>query len=254
MTDHRPRVPRPTQETAQAATDATLPTDRLIRWSTIAVVVAVAAGAGVVSYGHAYELVHAHGESGTAAWVVPATVDGLMYASGMVHLQAARYRIRAHWLAHVGLWGGILATIGANGAHGLGHGWIGALVSAWPAAALIVSYELLMKLIRAGDSRGDDTSDGHDKASGGQCRHPVAEDAEEAALIKVIHARDCLGEPATLTRVAAAFKVDRKKLGQLAAGRATPVESEREQEPQTEPAAHTVNGRAAAGATPGDSV
>jgi hypothetical protein len=43
---------------------------------------------------------------------------------------------------------GVLATIGANLAHGLGHGPIGALVSAWPALALAGSFELLMTLIR----------------------------------------------------------------------------------------------------------
>src|SRR5712671_2276106 len=43
-----------------------------------------------------------------------------------------------------------MATIGANLAHGLGHGPIGALVSAWPALALAGSFELLMTLIRTG--------------------------------------------------------------------------------------------------------
>ena len=37
----------------------------------------------------------------------------------------------------------------ANLAHGLGHGPIGALVSAWPALALVGSFELLATLIRA---------------------------------------------------------------------------------------------------------
>jgi len=43
---------------------------------------------------------------------------------------------------------GIVATIGANLAHGLGHGPVGAMVSAWPALALVGSFELLMLLIR----------------------------------------------------------------------------------------------------------
>jgi hypothetical protein len=42
-----------------------------------------------------------------------------------------------------------LATTGANLAHGIGHGPIGALISAWPALALAGSFELLMTLIRA---------------------------------------------------------------------------------------------------------
>ena len=226
--------------------------DRLIRWSTIGVVLLVALGAGVVSYGHARELVHTHGESGTAALVVPATVDGLMYASGMVHLQAARYKIKAHWLAHVGLWGGILATIAANAAHGLGHGWIGALVSAWPALALIVSYELLMKLIRTGARKGTDPAGAHDVPGDERCWHPVAEDAEEAALIKLDHYQNCLGEIPTRTHLSTAFKVDRKKLGKLIDGRAQQPQPEPQQEPETAPAAHTLNGHAHVAAIGGD--
>ena len=40
--------------------------------------------------------------------------------------------------------------VGANLAHGVGHGPVGALVSAWPAQALVGSFELLMMLIRTG--------------------------------------------------------------------------------------------------------
>lgn len=43
---------------------------------------------------------------------------------------------------------GIVATVGANLAHGISHGPVGALVSAWPALALVGSFELLMMLIR----------------------------------------------------------------------------------------------------------
>jgi hypothetical protein len=50
----------------------------------------------------------------------------------------------ARWL--LGL--GIVATLAANVAHGLGHGLIGAAVGAWPAVALVGSYELLMMVIR----------------------------------------------------------------------------------------------------------
>jgi hypothetical protein len=43
---------------------------------------------------------------------------------------------------------GIAATLAANVAHGFGHGWAGAVVAAWPAVALVGSYELLMLIIR----------------------------------------------------------------------------------------------------------
>ncbi len=53
-------------------------------------------------------------------------------------------------LAVWSLGAGIVATVGANLTHGVGHGPVGALVSAWPALALVGSFELLMMLIRIG--------------------------------------------------------------------------------------------------------
>ena len=44
---------------------------------------------------------------------------------------------------------GVTATLAANVAHGLGHGPSGAVVAAWPAVALVGSYELLMVVIRS---------------------------------------------------------------------------------------------------------
>jgi hypothetical protein len=124
--------------------------DRAIRWTTALVVVAVALIAAYVSYHHAYELVSRHGEQGITARVVPLTVDGLVLASSLVLLHTARQRSerRLSILAWSFLALGIAATLGANVAHGLGHGPIGAVVAAWPAAALVGSYELLVSLVR----------------------------------------------------------------------------------------------------------
>jgi hypothetical protein len=191
---------------------ATTEPDALVRGSTIVVVVFVALGAAFVSYRHAYDLVHAHGESGLSAAIGPATVDGLIYAAGMVLLSAARRRTRPPRLAYVGLWLGIAATIGANVAHGLGHGPIGALVSAWPAVALIISYELLMRLIRSGRDEVADAQPEPVAADAPPCPHEVAATVQDAAVNAFLHARDCLGEETSQRRVAAAFKVDRKKL------------------------------------------
>jgi hypothetical protein len=38
------------------------------------------------------------------------------------------------------------ATLAANVAHALGHGPVGAAVAAWPAIALVGSYELFMTI------------------------------------------------------------------------------------------------------------
>src|SRR5712692_2169573 len=125
-------------------------TDKLIRVTTAFAVAAVAAVAAVISYRHAYELVRSHGEPGLTARLVPFTVDGLIWAASMLILDANRHNRPVPALARWCLGAGIVATIGANLAHGLGHGSIGALVSAWPALALVGSFALLMTLIRTG--------------------------------------------------------------------------------------------------------
>ena len=53
---------------------------------------------------------------------------------------------------------GIAATLAANVAHGLGEGPVGAVVGAWPAVALVGSYELLMMIIRAAQLPGTGTA------------------------------------------------------------------------------------------------
>jgi hypothetical protein len=123
--------------------------DRAIRLSTAAAVLAVAGIAAYVSYWHAYAVVRAHGESGITARLEPATIDGLVYASSMVVLYAARHRVPVPSLARWLLALGIVATLTANMAQGWSHGPVGAVVAAWPAVSLVGSYELLVWLIRA---------------------------------------------------------------------------------------------------------
>jgi Protein of unknown function (DUF2637) len=138
-------------------------TDRLIRSTTGLAVAIVAAVAAVISYRHAFELVTTHGETGLTARLVPFTVDGLIVAASMLILDANRRGRRVPALAHWCLAAGIVATVCANLAHGLGHGAIGALISAWPALALAGSFELLMLLIRAehqtAEERSTDTAE-----------------------------------------------------------------------------------------------
>jgi hypothetical protein len=122
--------------------------DRAIRLSTAAAVLAVAGIAAYVSYWHAYAVVRAHGESGITARLVPATIDGLVYASSMVILYAARHRIPVPSLARWLLGLGIAATLTANMAQGWTRGPAGAVIAAWPAVSLVGSYELLVWLIR----------------------------------------------------------------------------------------------------------
>jgi hypothetical protein len=174
-------------------------TDHVIRWSTAGAVLGVATVAAVASYEHAYDLVRLHGESGWTARMVPLTVDGLIYASSMVMLDSARRKTPVPALARWLLGLGIAATLAANVAHGLGHGLIGATVAAWPAVALVGSYELLMMVIRGSQLPPDGRSEtGHDA-------DPLQEEAaelfaEELAMdrlpsVRAIRAQLHVGQP-----------------------------------------------------------
>ena len=121
--------------------------DRVIRFTTAAVVCTVAAFAAVVSYSHIYGLGRAHGQDGTAARLLPLSVDGLILAASLVLLHEARNDRDAR-LARFMLWLGISATIGANIACGAGYGLLGALISAWPAVAFIGTVEIATQLVR----------------------------------------------------------------------------------------------------------
>ena len=72
----------------------------------------------------------------------------------MVLLDAARRQVAAPRLARWLLAAGISATLAANVAAGLHFGPVGAVVAAWPALALVGSYELLMLIIRS-EARAD---------------------------------------------------------------------------------------------------
>ena len=135
--------------------------DRGIRLSTAVAVLAVAGIAAYISYWHAYAVVRAHGETGITARLEPATIDGVVYASSMVVLFAARHRVPVPSLARWLLGLGIAATLTANMAQGWSHGLVGAVVAAWPAVSLVGSYELLVWLIRTSGTAEHEPPTGH---------------------------------------------------------------------------------------------
>ena len=76
--------------------------------------------AAYVSYWHAYAVVRADGESRVTARPESATIDGLVYASSMVVLYAARHRVPGTLLGPLAARLGIAATLTANMAQGWG--------------------------------------------------------------------------------------------------------------------------------------
>jgi hypothetical protein len=136
--------------------------DAVIRVLAAVVVVGVAAFAAVVSYSHIFDLGVHHGQSGTAARLLPLSVDGLIAAASLVMLHAARNQLPVPWLARICLAGGVGATVAANVAYGLPFGWLAAVVSAWPAVAFVGSVEMAVRFVRDGRhfaAGGDRTSD-----------------------------------------------------------------------------------------------
>ena len=106
----------------------------------------------------------------------------------------------ARWLLGVG----IAATLAANVAHGLGHGPIGAAVGAWPAVALVGSYELLMMVIRGAQQTAQGGSPETEHAAAEMPAALQVQAVEEFAddvtagcppSIRVIRARLYVGQP-----------------------------------------------------------
>jgi len=190
-------------------------TDWLIRVTTALAVVAVAGVAAIISYQHAYELVTSHGETGLTAHLLPFTVDGLIWAASMVVLDASRQRHPVPPLAKWSLAVGIMATISANLAHGLNHGPIGAMVSAWPTLALVGSFELLMLLIRSHNKpRAYDSIGGtshHEITAAGQ-DEPI-EVSPKLTLEQRVQAWH--GEGRSQRAIARELNVDRRKVKQM---------------------------------------
>jgi Protein of unknown function (DUF2637) len=175
--------------------------DRWIRRSTSAVVVAVAAFAAVVSYSHIYALGRSHGQSGTDARLLPLSVDGLILAASLVLMHEARRRRTAPGLARAMLGLGVSATVAANVAYGVVYGWLGALISAWPAIAFVGSAELAISLA----NRATEESPG---AGAGAVPSRVPTDAESAAA-RAFEASLLGGNPLTQNALTSRFNITR---------------------------------------------
>jgi len=152
--------------------------DRLITWAMAAAVAVVAIDAAIVSYSHIYALATGQQGSGTETGIqprlLPLSIDGVIVEASLVLLYAARHKLKTPRLARFMLSLGIAATVAANVAHGLpssllppvAHVVIAALLSAWPAGALIGSVEMAMSLVGATQAVADDSDDADDRPEG----------------------------------------------------------------------------------------
>ncbi|MBL7492500.1 DUF2637 domain-containing protein [Frankia sp. AgB1.9] len=118
-----------------------------IRLATVAAVVTVALIAGIVSYRHMAGVAREHGEDRVTAAIVPISVDGLIVAASLTLLADSRAGRRRSPLPYALLALASTASIAANVMHAEPD-LAARLIAAWPSAALIGSYEMLMSQIR----------------------------------------------------------------------------------------------------------
>ena len=121
-------------------------------WVIYLTALAVAAFAFTVSYSHIYDLGYAHAQSGVADRMLPLSVDLLIVAASLVLFRQSRGPVPetwlARWLPRIVMWSGIAATVAANVAYGLPHGWLAAVISGWPGAAFVGVVEMVMVAVR----------------------------------------------------------------------------------------------------------
>ncbi|MEV6157960.1 DUF2637 domain-containing protein [Nonomuraea sp. NPDC052129] len=215
------------------------------------VVLAVAAVAAWVSYWHAVAVIEKYGaEDEMSAHLVPATVDGMIYASSMVLLWCARYRLKVPSLARWALALGVAATLAANILHGIERGPLAAALAAWPAIALVISYELIMWVVRSGRELADrvyDAGEPERAYDAGQSEGALVEPAPlSAPSVPSGHSDQALRVPQPGPEVHATPQID--------PGEPTQETGERRSAPaEPEPAATRADQDASAGETRADS-
>ncbi|MGH3223483.1 MAG: DUF2637 domain-containing protein [Streptosporangiaceae bacterium] len=155
-----------------------------------------------------YGLGRAHGQDGTAARLLPLSVDGLILAASLVLLHEARNSRDAPRLARFMLWLAIAATIGANIAYGAGYGLLGALISAWPAVAFIGAVEIAMQQVRRAHAP---------RAAAGEPAVPEVPGDVEQAVCAAYAASVAAGQPLSQRAMAERFGLSRPRVSQLVA-------------------------------------
>ena len=115
------------------------------RWYVFAVVATVAVFSFIVSYSHIFDLGRAHAQAGTAARLLPLSVDLLIVGASLVLFTLERPALKrspGFWMPRLVLYAAIAATVAANVAYGLPYGWLSAVISGWPGIAFVAAVEV----------------------------------------------------------------------------------------------------------------
>jgi hypothetical protein len=123
---------------------------RLTRAGTVLSVLMVGGVAAVISFVHLQELAARSGEGWRSA-LLPLAVDGMLLGATLAIVDARRRRQPVGWVPWLGLIAGILASLAGNVAAAQPD-LIARLVAAWAPAALAISIETLVIVLRRTDA------------------------------------------------------------------------------------------------------
>jgi hypothetical protein len=109
-------------------------------------IAAVAATAGVISFGHIYELTLALHQSVLTARLMPVAIDGLITVGSVVLLQSGS---RLGWL---GVGPGLALSVFANVESGIRYGWLSAVWAGIPALSFFLATFILERWLKSQSS------------------------------------------------------------------------------------------------------
>lgn len=118
-------------------------TARISRWATGAVVGAVAAITGTISYTHIYDLTRALHQSALTACLMPVAIDGLIIVGSVVLLKSGS---RLGWL---GVGPGLALSVFANVESGIRFGWLSAVWAGIPALSFFLATFIFERWLRS---------------------------------------------------------------------------------------------------------
>jgi hypothetical protein len=171
----------------------------------------VAAIAAIVSYSHIYDLGRAHGGSGTAARLLPLSVDMLILVGELMLLHEADAKGRRFMLGWVPVWSGILATLAANVTYGAQYGVLGALIWGWPAYSFILAAGGMVAVVKRASARQDaEMPEAGPETPAAQ----IARDAEHAAQI-ALRATLAAGNPLSGRQLESRFGLSRAQASRV---------------------------------------
>jgi hypothetical protein len=127
--------------------------NKTLFWIAVMAVIVVAVVAGVVSYDHLHTVAIAAGEQSWIAKLVPLSADGLLVSASLSAFVAKWQDRKVHGMTKLSLAVGLSASVAANIASpfvgsltGTGQDILAAIVGAWPAIALALSFEEVLRL------------------------------------------------------------------------------------------------------------